>query len=76
MMKTALLVLLCLGSTLALFGEDSKVVTLTAANFKDLVVNNDDFWLVEFYGMHPSRQLLGADIASLLLLSSKRQQKY
>ena len=50
-MKQILFVLLCLVSTLALFKDDSTVVKLTAKNFKDLVINSDDFWLVEFYGI-------------------------
>jgi len=41
-----LVALLCIGSTLALFADDSAVFKLTASNFKDQVVNSDDFWLV------------------------------
>jgi protein disulfide-isomerase A6 len=36
-------------SALALYSHDSAVITLTANNFKDLVINSHEFWLVEFY---------------------------
>lgn len=33
----------------ALYSPNSKVVKLTASNFKDLVINSKDVWFVEFY---------------------------
>jgi hypothetical protein len=50
MTKELLVVLLCLSSAFALFKDDSAVFRLTAKNFKEEVVNSDEFWLVEFYG--------------------------
>lgn len=38
-------------AVLAQFSPDSAVVTLTVKNFKELVINSDVFWLVEFYGI-------------------------
>ena len=51
MTKQLLVTLLCVSSTLALFADDSAVFKLTASNFKDQVINSDEFWLVEFYGI-------------------------
>jgi protein disulfide-isomerase A6 len=33
----------------ALYGPDSKVVKLTASNFKEKVLNSNELWFVEFY---------------------------
>jgi hypothetical protein len=41
MNKQILILLLCLGSTLALFSDDSAVFKLTAKNFKEQVINSD-----------------------------------
>lgn len=45
--------LICLAilivSSMAFYEEGSDVVKLTAANFKEQVLDSDDFWLVEFY---------------------------
>ena len=41
MSKPILLTLMLAVSALALYGDDSAVVRLTAKNFKDLVVNSD-----------------------------------
>lgn len=41
MIKQILFVLLLTSSVLALYGDDSAVVRLTAKNFKDLVINSD-----------------------------------
>lgn len=41
---------LLVGSSLQLYGASSKVVKLTAANFREKVVNSKGVWLVEFYG--------------------------
>lgn len=76
MTKQLLLALLCIGSTLALFADDSAVFKLTASNFKDQVINSDEFWLVEFYGTHSLSQLPGADIAKDRLPSSRRLPRY
>jgi len=35
--------------TSALYGPDSKVVKLTAANFREKVINSNELWFVEFY---------------------------
>ena len=75
-MKQYLIVLLCLSSALALFSDDSTVVKLTASNFKDLVLNSDDFWLVEFYGISRYIKRPGAVIANDLPLSLKKQLKF
>jgi len=46
----ATLVLVCLLSTaLAMYDSNSKVVKLTKSNFKSLVTDSKDIWLVEFY---------------------------
>lgn len=50
MTKRIIFAFLLAFSVLALYGDDSAVVRLTAKNFKDLVINSDEFWLVEFYG--------------------------
>lgn len=50
MTKQIFIALLLVASSLALFSDDSAVFRLTAKNFKEEVVNSDDFWLVEFYG--------------------------
>jgi hypothetical protein len=34
----------------ALYGSNSKVVKLTAANFREKVLNSNQLWFVEFYG--------------------------
>jgi protein disulfide-isomerase A6 len=31
------------------YGKDSKVKELTDANFKKLVLDSDEMWLIEFY---------------------------
>ncbi len=36
-------------SYLSLYGSDSSVVQLTQSNFKKLVIDSDDLWMVEFY---------------------------
>ena len=41
---------LLVASTLALYAEDSAVFKLTAPNFESMVLNSDEFWMVEFYG--------------------------
>lgn len=46
MSKKILVVFFCIASALALFSDDSTVFKLTAKNFKDQVINSDDFWLV------------------------------
>ena len=33
----------------AMYDNDKHVVKLTADNFKDLVINSDELWFVEFY---------------------------
>ena len=76
MIKQTLIITLLLASTFALFSDDSAVFKLTAKNFKDLVVNSDDFWLVEFYGNSRLMQLLGVVIVNDQLLNSKKQPKY
>jgi len=63
-------------SVLALYGDDSAVVRLTAKNFKDLVINSDEFWLVEFYGKNVNRQRLGVVTANTSNLTTKKQQRY
>ncbi len=35
--------------TFALYSENGPVVHLTQSNFKSLVMDSDDLWLVEFY---------------------------
>jgi hypothetical protein len=42
--------LLLTGYSIQLYGASSKVVKLTAANFKEQVLNSKGVWLVEFYG--------------------------
>jgi hypothetical protein len=44
-----LLAIIVLGS--CLFKDDSAVVKLTKNNFKSSVLESDELWLVEFYGM-------------------------
>ena len=46
-----LITLLVLGSTLQLYGSGSKVIQLTADDFKQKVLNSPGLWLVEFYGI-------------------------
>lgn len=46
----ALLLLSVFGSSLQLYESGSKVVKLTAANFKEKVLSSSSVWLVEFYG--------------------------
>eukprot|EP00352_Strombidinopsis_acuminata_P008913 CAMPEP_0176373590 /NCGR_PEP_ID=MMETSP0126-20121128/26143_1 /TAXON_ID=141414 ORGANISM="Strombidinopsis acuminatum, Strain SPMC142" /NCGR_SAMPLE_ID=MMETSP0126 /ASSEMBLY_ACC=CAM_ASM_000229 /LENGTH=165 /DNA_ID=CAMNT_0017733785 /DNA_START=32 /DNA_END=529 /DNA_ORIENTATION=- len=36
-------------SAYALYSEDSPVVTLNQDNFRELVLNSDDLWLIDFY---------------------------
>jgi hypothetical protein len=74
-MNKQILLFLCMASALALFSDDSAVFKLTAANFKEQVINSEDFWLVEFYGTSIFTQLPGADTARGRLLSSKKPQK-
>ena len=76
MSKFLLVFVLCLASAVALFSDDSAVFRLTANNFKDEVVNSDEFWLVEFYGISRLIKLLGVDIVSHQLLNSRKQLKY
>jgi len=38
-----------LASSQAFYSANSKVVKLTASNFKDLVINSKDVWFIEFY---------------------------
>jgi protein disulfide-isomerase A6 len=38
-----------LNQTFTLYSSSDDVVELTQSNFKDLVLNSDDLWLVEFY---------------------------
>lgn len=49
MIKRTLLYLCIVSSSLALYSKNSKVVQLTADNFKKLVIDSDDLWMVEFY---------------------------
>ena len=49
--KQILVAFVLVVSTFALFSDDSAVFKLTAKNFKTEVVNSDEFWLVEFYGI-------------------------
>ena len=37
--------------TVALYADDSAVFKLTEGNFKKEVLETDDIWLVEFYGI-------------------------
>lgn len=60
------------GSSFQLYGSSSKVVKLTAANFRDQVINSKGIWLVEFFGRMGLIQLLGAVIARIWLQSGKR----
>lgn len=46
----ALVLLAIFGTSVQLYGAGSKVVHLTAANFREKVVNSNGIWLVEFYG--------------------------
>jgi protein disulfide-isomerase A6 len=51
-MKTPLSFVCCLIILVAVNGfyeGDSKVTTLTEANFEELVLKSDKLWLVEFY---------------------------
>jgi hypothetical protein len=49
--KKLILLLLLVISTFALFKDDSAVFKLTAKNFEAEVLDSDEFWLVEFYGI-------------------------
>ena len=49
MSKTLLTLITLVLFTNQLYDSKSKVVKLTVANFKKLVLNSDDLWLVEFY---------------------------
>lgn len=40
---------LYISSTFTLYSSDSKVVHLTDANFKKMVLDSDELWMVEFY---------------------------
>lgn len=42
--------LLLLGSAVAMYEETDKVVTLTASNFNEEVIESEKLWFVEFYG--------------------------
>ncbi|CAJ0583598.1 unnamed protein product, partial [Mesorhabditis spiculigera] len=44
-----ILLLAVIGTTLALYSKKDDVVELTEQNFKNLVINSDDIWIVEFY---------------------------
>jgi Skp family chaperone for outer membrane proteins len=45
-MKTLLVFVLLIAITFSLFSDDSAVVKLTEKNFKKLVLESDEFWLV------------------------------
>lgn len=45
-----LLLLAVFGSSLQMYESGSKVVKLTAANFREKVLTSGGVWLVEFYG--------------------------
>lgn len=34
----------------SLYGSNSKVIKLTASNFREKVLNSNQLWFVEFYG--------------------------
>jgi hypothetical protein len=48
--KNLLVCLFLVVSTFSLFKDDSAVFKLTVDNFKNTVLESDEFWLVEFYG--------------------------
>jgi hypothetical protein len=47
---TAIGLLLLASMSLQLYGPSSKVVKLTAANFREQVLNSKGIWMVEFFG--------------------------
>ena len=48
---TCVLLAFCiLGTAFGLYGSNSKVVKLDKSNFKSLVINSNELWLVEFFG--------------------------
>lgn len=49
-MKTIILLTILFGLSLCLFDDNSAVVKLTEKNFKSLVLDSEELWLVEFYG--------------------------
>ena len=44
-----LVILVLVGSSLALYEDNSKVIKLTKENFNELVMESSDLWIVEFY---------------------------
>jgi hypothetical protein len=48
--KLALILIISVSFTTALYDTKSDVVKLTTSNFQKEVVNSNDIWLVEFYG--------------------------
>jgi hypothetical protein len=67
-----LIAALFVASVACLYKEKGSVVLLNETNFKTLVLDSDDLWLVEFYGKFWLTQLHGADIASHLRLIGRR----
>jgi acid phosphatase family membrane protein YuiD len=59
------LCLLLMGQSLQLYGATSKVVKLTAANFRDQVLNSKGVWMVEFYGSPSSSSALVRSLQEL-----------
>lgn len=74
MIKT-LVVCLLFASTLCLFSEDSAVVKLTESNFKSLVLESEELWLVEFYGKYLLIQPLGVDTVKVRPHKYKKQPR-
>ena len=48
--KNLVLCLCLFVSAFSLFKDDSAVFKLTVNNFKNTVLESDQFWMVEFYG--------------------------
>lgn len=49
MIKNNFIFFFLVTSSLSLYSKDSKVVHLTSDNFKKLVLDSDDLWMIEFY---------------------------
>jgi len=47
---TILLLFALFAVSFCLYGPDSKVIKLTAANFREKVINSKEVWFVEFFG--------------------------
>jgi protein disulfide-isomerase A6 len=49
MLRSVLLLLGAVGTSLALYSKGDAVVDLTPSNFDKEVINGDGVWIVEFY---------------------------